>query len=92
VETITTDLSSEGFYCLSPIPLEPGEFVRSTLTIPENSNHGSNGRRRVLECQVRVVRLEPSNKDGNFGLGCHIENFRIAVDTPRATEDRPSKQ
>ena len=84
VETVTTDLSSDGFHCLSPIPLEPDEIVRCMLTIPEISNHSPNGRRRLLECQARIVRLEPSNKDGNFGLGCQIKNFRVIVDPPDA--------
>ena len=79
VETITTDLSSDGFHCLSPLPLEPNEIVTCALTIPEIPNRAGNRRRRVLECQVRVVRLEPPNKDGDFGLGCQIENFRIAA-------------
>jgi PilZ domain len=79
VETTTTNLSSDGFHCLSPIPLEPGEIIGCTLTMPQISNQGS-GRRRVLECQIRIVRLEPPNKDGNFGLACYIENFRIAAD------------
>lgn len=76
VETFTTDLSSDGFHCLSPVPLEPDEIVASTLTIPEISIQPG-GPRRVLECQVRIVRLEPPNKDGDFGIGCRIENFHI---------------
>jgi hypothetical protein len=82
METVTTDLSSDGFHCFSPIPLEPEEIVRCMLTIPEISSHSPNQRRRVLECQARVVRLAPSNKDGNFGLGCQIKDFRVIVDPP----------
>jgi len=85
VETVTTDLSSDGFRCLSPVPLEPDSLLACTLMIPEISNRAGNGRRRVLDCQVRVIRLEPPNKDGDFGLGCRIENFRIA------TNGRPGK-
>jgi hypothetical protein len=29
-----------------------------------------------------VVRLEPSNRDGNFGLGCQIESFRVIIKHP----------
>jgi hypothetical protein len=76
VEALTTNLSSDGFHCLSPVPLEPGEIVACTLTIPEISIQPC-GPRRLLECQVRIVRLEPPNKEGDFGIGCRIENFRI---------------
>jgi PilZ domain len=79
VVTITTNLSSDGFRCLSPARLEPGELVTCTVTIPDIPNHAGNPKRRVLECQVRIVRLEPPNKDGDFGLGCHIENFHLAT-------------
>jgi PilZ domain len=79
VETTTTNLSSDGFYCLFPARLEPGEIVACTVTIPDIPNHAGNQRRRVLECQVRIIRLEAPNKDGDFGLGCHIENFHIAT-------------
>ena len=81
VETVTTDLSSDGFHCLSPVPFEPSSLLACRLTIPEMGNQAGNGKRRVLECQVRVIRLEPPNKDGDFGLGCRIENFRIATDS-----------
>jgi hypothetical protein len=80
VETVTTDLTSDGFHCLSPVPLEPSSLLACTLMIPEIPNQAGNGKRRVLECQVRVIRLEPPNKDGDFGLGCRIENFSIATD------------
>lgn len=79
VETVTTDLSSDGFHCLSPMPLQPDSILACALTIPETSNHAANGKCRVLECQIRVIRLEAPNKDGDFGLGCRIENFRIAT-------------
>lgn len=82
VQTVTTDLTSDGFHCLSPAPLEPSSLLACTLMIPEIPNRAGNGKRRVLECQVRVVRLEPPNKDGDFGLGFRIENFRIATDDP----------
>src|SRR5690349_18741009 len=31
VETVTANLSSSGFYCLSPMPLMPGDLVRCAL-------------------------------------------------------------
>jgi PilZ domain len=83
VEALTTNLSSDGFHCLSPVPLKPDEIVACTLTIPEISIQPG-GPRRVLECRVRIVRLEPPNEDGDFGIGCRIENFRIATASRRS--------
>ena len=58
------------------VPLDPDEIVACTLTITDISIQPG-GARRVLECRVRIVRLEPPNKDGDFGVGCRIENFHI---------------
>src|SRR5215831_9773823 len=77
VETFTTDLSSDGFHCFSPVPFQRDEVVTCTLTMPEISIQAGTAPRRVLECQVRVVRLEPRNKDGHFGIGCRIAKYRI---------------
>ena len=82
VETVTTDLSSDGFHCLSPVPFGRDEVLACTLTIPETSISLGNGSRRLLECQVRVVRSEPANRDGYFGVACQIKNFRIAAAKP----------
>jgi len=79
VETVTTDLSSDGFHCFSPVPFERNEVLGCTLTIPEISISLGDGARRLLECQVRVVRSEPANRDGYFGVACQIKNYRIAT-------------
>ena len=44
VETVTTDLSSDGFHCLSPAPLEPDSLFACTLMIPEIPNQAGNGK------------------------------------------------
>ena len=31
-----------------------------------------------IECQVRIVRIEPPNKDGFYGLGCEINDYRLS--------------
>lgn len=56
METITTNLSSDGFHCFSPARLEPGEIVACTVTIPDISNHAGNQRRRVLELFIYRAR------------------------------------
>jgi hypothetical protein len=73
VETVTTNLSSSGFYCLSPMPLMPGEFVRCTLRVPTYDECRHIG----LDCKALVVRAEAA-ADGFFGIACHIEEYHLA--------------
>jgi hypothetical protein len=76
LETVTQDLSSDGFYCFSRIPFIPGEQLVCMLRIPahrlDRSDQGAE-----LECQVQVVRVDPVSEDGHFGIGCKIEDYRL---------------
>jgi hypothetical protein len=76
LETVTQDLSSDGFYCFSRIPFIPGEQLICMLRIPahrlDRSDQGAE-----LECQVQVVRVDPVSEDGDFGIGCKIEDYRL---------------
>jgi len=76
VETVTEDLSSDGFYCLSKFRPAPGDLVACTLEVPV---HSPNRTQHMvpLDCRVRVVRVEGPNADGLFGLGCRIEDYRF---------------
>lgn len=75
VETFTENLSSAGFYCLSPVPLTPGETVHCTLRIPTYDPHDQ-GRRIELECAALVVRAEAAGDDF-YGVACHIAEYRL---------------
>lgn len=77
IQSMTQDLSSSGFYCLTSVPLIPGEMLISALKVPF---HDPNGKHleRSLECTVRVVRVEPIDSEGTFGVGCHIEDYHFA--------------
>jgi len=77
IETITRDLSSGGFYCLSKVPVTPGETLICTLKVP---THDPNGKHleRNLECKVRVMRVEPQEDEGVFGVACRIEDYHFA--------------
>ena len=81
VETITRDLSSGGFYCLSRVPFACGEVLICSLQIPTyepNSNDGV----LALECKAKVVRSEAGESDGLCGIACEIEDYRLS---PRLT-------
>ena len=76
LETVTQNLSSNGFYCVSPVSFMPGERLHCALKLPA---HDPAGRSRTLslECRVRVVRAEPAGEPGFFGIACRIEDFHL---------------
>jgi len=77
IATITQDLSSTGFYCLSAVALQPGEVLKCALKVPF---HDPNGKHldRNLECSARVTRVEPQENANHFGIACHIEDYRFS--------------
>jgi hypothetical protein len=75
IGTVTQNLSSSGFYCLSPAPLTPGELLICILTLPTYDPR-SEERRVSLECQALVIRAE-AIPDGSFGIACHIEDYHL---------------
>jgi len=81
VETVTRDLSSSGFYCLSRIPFTCGEVLICSLQVPTYEPFNNKGT-LALECRARVVRSEPGEATGLCGIACQIEDYRFAT-TPR---------
>ena len=76
IETITDNLSSSGFYCLSSVPLTPGQSVRCALRVPTYDPHDDE-RYIELACKALVVRAEAA-PDGCYGIACHIEEYHLA--------------
>lgn len=81
VQTVTHDLSSNGFYCTATATFIPGETLECTLILPTRSPIG----RPVLRmlCRVRVIRVEAAGESGLWGMGFQIEDYRI-LHTPSA--------
>jgi PilZ domain-containing protein len=75
IETFTQNLSSSGFYCLSPVPLIAGETLQCTLHVPTYDPHDQ-GRQIGLECAALVVRAE-ATADNLYGVACHIEDYHL---------------
>jgi hypothetical protein len=77
IESQTRDLSSDGFYCVANSSFTLGELLICTLKVP---THDPNGKHleRNLECKVRVMRVEPQETDGAFGVACRIEDYCFA--------------
>ena len=83
LESITENISSQGFYCYSHTPVASGELLLCSLTVPTHDPSGTN-EKVMLECHVRVVRIEAATSDGLYGLACRIEDYRLACgDSPR---------
>jgi len=82
LETVTQNLSSDGFYCSSRNPFVPGEQLVCSLSIPiHRLDPADSG--VELECRVRVVRIDPVSEAGYFGIGCKIEDYRLTRTTVR---------
>jgi hypothetical protein len=77
MESVTENLSSQGFYCFSQTFVASGEMLLCWLTLPTHDPSGTNGK-IVLECDVRVVRSEAAPTDGLYGIACHIEDYRFS--------------
>ena len=77
VRTMTHDLSSHGFYCITSAGFVPGEIRECTLVVPTHHPNGGKPMMPVL-CKVRVVRVEVLGEGGLCGVGCEIEDYRFA--------------
>lgn len=76
VESMTRDLSSDGFYCLSPVPFPISERLVCILSMPAHDPH-SKHRDLPLHCRVRVVRIDAGGEEGMVGIACRIEDYQI---------------
>jgi hypothetical protein len=87
IESVTQNLSSSGFYCHLRMPIASGEFLRCVLKIPSHDLSGY-AKPRVLECRVRVTRVEPSLTDDTFGIGFHIQDYHMMIGEERREPSR----
>lgn len=79
----TQNISSEGLYCLSPLPLEPGELVAATLEFPGHGGLSNSG--MSLDLKLTVIRVEPQRESGKFGIACLMKDYQVH----RALQDLP---
>jgi len=84
VQTITQDLSSDGFYCIANTRFAPGEARHCTLLVPTHHPGGENSPLHVL-CKVRIIRVEVTGERGFYGVGCQIMDYRL-VNSARGME------
>ena len=67
----TQNLSSEGFYCCSPVLLRPGNLALCLLEVPTYQSGSS----LFLKCRTRVIWVQAIDEDGYYGIGCQIEDY-----------------
>ena len=78
IESVTQNLSSNGFYCHSQTLVAPGEFLLCAIKFPSYDPSGHE-RPHVLECRVQVKRVEPGGNGESFGIACQIQDYRLIV-------------
>jgi hypothetical protein len=76
LESVTENLSSQGFYCFSQTPIALGEVLMCRLTVPTYDPSRTN-EHTVLECNVRVIRSEAVRADGLYGIAFRIEDYHF---------------
>jgi hypothetical protein len=77
IESVTRDLSSNGFYCLTRVPLTEGEELICSIKIPTHDPYGKHSE-RTLECRVHVMRVVSQESKDSFGVACRIEDYHLS--------------
>jgi hypothetical protein len=80
IETVTRNLSSDGFYCVVPWPPALGAHRACTIRIP----FARPDLAVILHCRIRVVRIEIDPEEGRFGMAACIEDYRVELPSGRA--------
>lgn len=75
VRAETQNLTSEGFYCLSPEPFKPGDLLECMIDLP--SSKASTGSRK-LRGRVKVLRVRRV-RGHLFGVACRLEDYSLAA-------------
>jgi hypothetical protein len=88
IESLTQNLSSSGFYCLSRSSFSCGDSLICALEIPTHDPSGTE-RSLALECQIRVLRAETVDEKGIFGIACQIEDYRFPTGHVSQREEAP---
>ena len=77
IESVTSDLSSSGFFCVMRAQLVEGERLVCSIRIPTHDPHGKH-LERTLECRVHVLRVIPQESSDSFGVACRIEDYHMS--------------
>ena len=86
VEGQTENLTSEGFYWISKVEFQLGEWLQCVIAIPAACFPDSD-LPVLLKCHVTVKRLEAIQS--GFGLGCHIEDYALLAASKSSVNELP---
>ncbi len=75
IESRTTNVSSDGFYCFVQERFAVGDRIRCTMIVPTfDAEHPSGV--ICLECDAKVLRLDQVGA-GKCGMACRIEDYKV---------------
>jgi hypothetical protein len=77
IDSVTKDLSSSGFFCLTRVQLAEGEKLVCSIKIPTHDPHGKH-LERTLECRIQVLRVVLQDARDVFGVACRIEDYNLS--------------
>jgi hypothetical protein len=74
----TTDISSDGFFCISTEPFVPYEKLECELTVPGEAVGKSPEDRVILRCEAEVVRVVVDGLPG-YGVACRLGSGALGL-------------
>ena len=72
LQSRTTNLSSDGFYCFVSAPFAVGETIVCDIAIPSHVTTGLS-----LHCRATVLRVESAGDESVYGIACRIEDYSV---------------
>ena len=74
MDTLTSNLSEAGLYCISQVAFLPGEELECVIEIPAQRRNASD-LACSMHCQVVVIRVEAGGVDSGFGIACRVLRY-----------------
>lgn len=74
-QTETTNISSDGFYCIARQPFTPGEWIECNIFVPTMAEPHDD--LVVLRSRAQVLRVETTST--GYGLACRIEDYSVGI-------------
>jgi hypothetical protein len=72
----TTNISSDGFYCLVDQPVRTGDVFECDIVVPAHSPLSPDDV-VYLRCHAQAVRVEKAGSGSEYGIACRIENYHL---------------
>jgi hypothetical protein len=76
IQSVTENLSSAGFFCYCPVAFPVGDSLDCVIEMA-TAGLGRLSSPLRLCCQARVVRVEPDENSGRYGIACQINDYTL---------------